>query len=206
MATKVQVVFYSMYGHVYQLAQSVAEGARGVEGVEVSVARVAETLSDEILTKMGAIDAKAMFAQVPTADPQALADADAILIGTPTRYGLPCAQMQAFLDTTGSLWARGALIGKLGGAFTSTASQHGGQETTIVHLHTFFYHQGMVVAGVPYSVPELSNLAEISGGSPYGASTIAGSRGERQPTPAELAIARAQGAHAARIASRLAAR
>ena len=206
MATKVQVVFYSMYGHVYRLAEAVAEGARGVEGVEVSLARVAETLPDEILAKMGAADAKSMFAQVPTADPHALADADAILIGTPTRYGLPCAQMQAFLDNTGSLWARGALIGKLGGAFTSTASQHGGQETTIVHLHTFFYHQGMVVAGVPYSVPELSALAEVSGGSPYGASTIAGPRGDRQPTPNELAIARAQGAHAARIAAKLAAR
>jgi NAD(P)H dehydrogenase (quinone) len=206
MATKVQIVFYSMYGHVYQLAQAIAEGARGVEGVEATLARVPETLPDEILAKMGALDAKGQFAGIPTADPQMLADADAILLGTPTRFGLVCAQMQSFLDATGSLWARGALIGKLGGAFTSTATQHGGQETTIVHLHTFFYHQGMVVAGVPYSTPELSNLSEISGGSPYGASTIAGSRGERQPTAAELAIARAQGTHAARIAARLGAR
>lgn len=206
MATKVQVVFYSMYGHVFRLARAIAEGARGVEGVEATLHRVPETLSDEILGKMGALDARAQFAGIPTADPQALAEADAILLGTPTRYGAACAQMQSFLDATGSLWARGALIGKLGGAFTSTASQHGGQETTLVHLHTFFYHQGMVVAGVPYSVPELSNLAEVSGGTPYGASTVAGPRGERQPTEAELAIARAQGAHTARIASRLAAR
>jgi NAD(P)H dehydrogenase (quinone) len=206
MATKVHVVFYSMYGHVYQLAQAIAEGARGVEGVEATLYRVAETLPDEILAKMGALDAKAQFAGIPTADPHALADADAILLGTPTRYGAACAQMQAFLDATGSLWARGALIGKLGGAFTSTASQHGGQETTLVHLHTFFYHQGMVVAGVPYSVPELTNLAEVSGGTPYGASTVAGPRGDRQPSAAELAIARAQGAHAARLAAKLAAR
>src|SRR4051794_13179743 len=136
MATKVQVVFYSMYGHVLRLAEAIAEGARGVEGVEASLARVAETLPDEILAKMGALDAKALFAQIPTADPQSLADADAILLGTPTRYGLPCAQMQSFLDATGSLWARWALIGKVGGAFTSTGSQHGGQETTLVHLHT----------------------------------------------------------------------
>jgi NAD(P)H dehydrogenase (quinone) len=206
MATKVQIVFYSMYGHVYQLAQAIAEGARGVEGVEATLARVPETLPDEILAKMGALDAKGQFAGIPTADPQSLADADAILLGTPTRFGLVCAQMQSFLDATGSLWARGALIGKLGGAFTSTATQHGGQETTLVHLHTFFYHQGMVVAGVPYSTPELSNVAEISGGSPYGASTIAGPHGDRQPTPSELAIARAQGAHAARIAAKLAVR
>lgn len=205
MATKVQVIFYSMYGHVYHLAQAIAGGARTVAGVEATLARVPETLPDEILAKMGALDAKGMFADVPTADPHALADADAILLGTPTRYGLPTAQMQSFLDATGSLWARGALIGKVGGAFTSTASQHGGQETTLVHLHTFFYHQGMVVAGVPYSTPELTALTEISGGSPYGASTIAGPRGERQPTAAELAIARAQEAHAARIAAKLAA-
>ncbi len=187
--TRVQVIFYSMYGHVHQLAEAIAEGARGVEGVEVGLFQVAETLPAEILAKMGAVDAKASFAQIPTADPQALADADAILLGTPTRFGHPCAQMQAFLDATGSLWAKGALVGKLGGAFTSTASQHGGQETTLVNMHTFFHHQGMVVAGVPYSVPELSQLAEVSGGSPYGASTVAGPRGERQPTANELAIA-----------------
>ncbi len=204
--TRVQVIFYSMYGHVHRMAEAVAEGARGVEGVEVSLFQVAETLPAEVLAKMGAVDAKASFSQIPTADPHALADADAILLGTPTRYGLPCAQMQSFLDATGSLWAKGALIGKLGGAFTSTGSQHGGQETTLVHLHTFFYHQGMVVAGVPYSVPELTQMAEVSGGSPYGASTIAGPRGDRQPSAVELAIARAQGAHAARIASKLAAR
>jgi NAD(P)H dehydrogenase (quinone) len=137
------------------------------------------------------------------ADPHALADADAVILGTPTRYGAASASMQAFLDATGGLWMQGALVGKLGSAFTSTASQHGGQETTIVHMHTFFYHQGMVVCGVPYAARELLNLDEISGGSPYGASTIAGPRGERTPTANEFAIARFQGRHVAGLAARL---
>lgn len=204
MAVKVQVVFYSLYTHVYQLAQAIVEGAKEA-GADVTLAQVPELLSPEILEKMGAADAKKSFAHVPTADPQALADADAIILGAPTRYGAAAASMQAFLDATGGLWAKGKLIGKVGSAFTSTASQHGGQETTLVHMHTFFYHQGMVVAGVPYSVQELSNLDEVSGGTPYGASTIAGPRGDRTPTPNELAIARAQGRHVAEIAAKLAA-
>jgi NAD(P)H dehydrogenase (quinone) len=204
MPAKIQVIFYSTYGHVYQLATAVAEGAREVEGAEVQVLQVAETLSEEILGKMGALEARKAFADVPQADPKKLAEADAIVLGTPTRYGSATAQMRAFLDATGQHWSSGALIGKVGSAFTSTASQHGGQETTLLTIATFFYHQGMVITGVPYSAQELLYLDEVSGGTPYGASTIAGPKGERQPTENELAIARAQGRHVAQIALKLA--
>jgi NAD(P)H dehydrogenase (quinone) len=203
MSAKVQVIFYSTYGHVYRLAEAIAEGAREVSGSQVEVLRVAETLSEEILQKMGAVEAQKAFAQVPVADPKRLSEADAIILGSPTRYGAAAAQVRAFLDATGGLWQSGALIGKVGSAFTSTASQHGGQETTLLTMATFFYHQGMVIAGVPYSSQELLYLDEVSGGTPYGASTIAGPRGERQPTANELAIARAQGRHVAQIASKL---
>lgn len=206
MSVKVQIVFHSLYTHVYRLAEAIAEGAREVPGADVLLAQVPETLSADILAKMGATDTKQAFAHIPVADPHALADADAIILGTPTRFGASTGQMQAFLDATGGLWAKGALIGKVGSAFTSTASQHGGQETTLVHLHTFFYHHGMVVAGVPYAAKELSELNEVTGGSPYGASTIAGPRGERSPTANELAIARFQGRHVAQIAAKLAAK
>src|SRR3954468_19007560 len=206
MSAKVQVIFYSTYGHVYRLAESIAEGARDTAGIDAEVFQVAETLSDDVLGKMGAIEARKAFAHVPIADPKRLAEADAIVLGSPTRYGAAAAQMRAFLDATGQLWATGALIGKIGSAFTSTASQHGGQETTLLTISTFFFHQGMVICGVPYSTQELLNLDEISGGTPYGASTIAGPRGERQPTANELAIARAQGRHVAGIAAKLAAK
>src|SRR5947209_15210001 len=206
MPVKVQIVFHSLYTHVYRLAEAIAEGAREVAGAEVLLAQVAETLPPEVLAKMGAVEAKKVFAHVPVADPHALADADAIILGAPTRYGATCAQMQAFLDATGGHWVQGSLIGKVGGAFTSTASQHGGQETTLIHMHTFFYHQGMVVAGVPYAAQELLNLDEITGGTPYGASTISGPRGERTPTANELAIARFQGRHVAQLAAKLSAR
>src|SRR5437762_4455358 len=171
---KIQVIFYSMYGHVHRLAEAITQGAREIAGAEVQLLQVRETLSDEILQKMGAIEARKSFAQIPIADPNRLAEADAIILGTPTRYGSATAQMQAFLDATGSLWVKGALIGKVGSAFTSTASQHGGQETTIMNLATFFFHQGMVIAGVPYSNKELLTLTEMTGGTPYGATTIAG--------------------------------
>src|SRR5438105_14498679 len=157
MPVKVQVVFHSLYTHVYQLAEAVAAGAREVPDTEVLLAQVAETLPQEVLEKMGAVQTKKVFAHVPVADPHALADADAIILGSPTRYGAATAQMQAFLDATGSLWSKGALIGKVGSAFSSTASQHGGQETTLMSLATFFFHQGMVIAGVPYSTAELLN-------------------------------------------------
>ena len=206
MAVKVQVIFHSTYGHVWRLAEAVAEGARELSGADVQVFRVAETLPPDVLEKMGATEAQKAFAHVPVADPRRLAEADAIVLGTPTRYGAATAQMRAFLDNTGGLWASGALIGKVGSAFTSTASQHGGQETTLLTMSTFFFHMGMVIAGVPYSTQELLNLEVISGGTPYGASTVAGPRGERQPTANELAIARAQGRHVTGIAAKLAAK
>ena len=206
MAVKIQVIFHSLYSHVYQLAEAEAAGAREVPGTEVLLAQVAETLPHEVLEKMGAVEPGKAFAHVPMADPNALVDADAIILGAPTRYGAASSQMQAFLDATGGLWAQGKLIGKVGSAFTSTASQHGGQEPTLVHMHTFFLHQGMVVVGVPYAARELLNLDEVSGGTPYGASTIAGPKGERTPTANELAIARFQGRHVAQLAAKLAAR
>ncbi|MGE3314349.1 MAG: NAD(P)H:quinone oxidoreductase, partial [Planctomycetaceae bacterium] len=142
MSTRVQVIFYSTYGHVYRLAEAVAEGARGVAGAEVQLLQVAETLPNDVLEKMGAVEAKKAFAHIPVADPRKLAEADAIILGTPTRYGSATAQMRAFLDNTGGLWSSGELIGKAGSAFTSTASQHGGQETTLLTLSTFFFHMG----------------------------------------------------------------
>jgi NAD(P)H dehydrogenase (quinone) len=206
MSVKVQIVFYSMYGHIYRLAEAEAEGARQVPGADVQIFQVAETLPMEVLAKMGAVEAKKAFAHIPLADPKRLAEADAILIGTPTRYGSTVAQMQAFIDSTGPLWTAGALIGKMAGGFTSTASQHGGQETTLLSLYTFFIHQGMAVTGVPYSNPELLTLSEMTGGTPYGASTITGPRGERMPSENELKIARAQGKHIAQLAAKLAAK
>lgn len=206
MAVKVQVVFYSTFGHVFRLAEAVADGARGIPGAEVQLLRVAETLPPDVLEKMGAAEAQKAYAHVPVADPRRLQEADAIVLGCPTRYGSAPAQMRAFLDNTVGQWVSGALIGKVGSAFTSTASQHGGQETTLLTMSTFFFHMGMVICGVPYSTQELLTLDEISGGTPYGASTIAGPRGERQPTANELAIARAQGLHVATIAAKLAAK
>ncbi|HEX2972800.1 MAG TPA: NAD(P)H:quinone oxidoreductase [Tepidisphaeraceae bacterium] len=205
MPAKVHVIFHSLYGHVYRLAEAVVQGAREIPGAEVQLFQVAETLSDEILEKMGALETKKAFAHVPIADPKRLAEPDAIILGSPTRYGSATAQMRAFLDATGGLWVKGSLIGKVGSAFTSTASQHGGQETTLLTLSTFFFHQGMVIAGVPYSSQELSIMSEMTGGTPYGASTVTGAQGERQPSANELAIARAQGRHVAQIASKLAA-
>jgi NAD(P)H dehydrogenase (quinone) len=203
MATKVQVIFYSMYGHVYQLAEAVAAGAREVEGVEVSLFQVPELVPEDVLEKTGAKAARAAFAHIPAANPGQLAEADAIIFGTPTRFGNMCAQMRNFLDQTGPLWAKGALVGKVGSVFTSTATQHGGQETTITSFHSTLLHHGMVIVGVPYSEQRLLNMSEITGGSPYGASTLAGGDGKRQPSENELAIARFQGRHVAQIARKL---
>ena len=202
----VQIVFYSMYGHVWKMAEAIAEGARQVTGSQVMLSQVPETLPQAVLEKMGAVEAKKAFAHIPVAEASKLPAADAIILGSPTRYGSACGQMQSFLDTTGQLWFSGALIGKVGSIFTSTATQHGGQETTIVSMQTFLFHQGMVVVGCPYSAREMLTLTEITGGSPYGASTIAGSRGERQPTPNELAIARYQGKFVTDVATKLARR
>jgi NAD(P)H:quinone oxidoreductase type IV len=206
MPTKVQVVFYSMYGHIYRMAEAIVAGAREVAGTEVALYQVAELVPDDVLEKSGAKAARAAFAQVPLAKPEQLADAHAILFGTPTRFGNMCAQMRNFLDQTGELWMSGGLIGKVGSVFTSTASQHGGQETTLTSFHTTLLHQGMVIVGVPYSEARLLNMDEITGGSPYGASTITKGDGSRLPTENELAIARFQGRHVAEIAKKLAAR
>jgi len=204
MTTKIQVVFYSMYSHIYQLAEAVAEGARQVESSEVTLYQVPELMPEEALEKSGAKAARATFAHVPIITPDQLAEADAIIFGTPTRFGNMCAQMRNFLDQTGGLWVKGALIGKVGSVFTSTATQHGGQETTLTSFHTTLLHHGMVIVGVPYSEQRQMTLAEITGGTPYGASTITDGDGSRQPSENERAIARFQGKHVATIAQRLA--
>ncbi len=204
MSVKVQVIFYSLYGHVWKMAEAVAEGAKQVSGAQVELLQVAETLSPDVIAKMGATDAKKAFAHIPIADPKKLANADAIFLGSGTRYGSATAQMRTFIDQTGPLWSSGALIGKVGSAFTSTASQHGGQETTLTNFHNFFFHMGMTLTGVPYAAKELLTLEEMSGGTPYGASTITGPKGERMPSENELAIARFQGKHATEIAMKLA--
>ena len=203
MAVKIQVVFYSMYGHVYQLAEAEAAGAREVPGVDVALYQVPELMPEEALVKSGAKQARAAFAHIPVAKPDQLAEADAIIFGTPTRFGNMCAQMRNFLDQTGGLWMGGKLIGKIGSVFTSTASQHGGQETTITSFHSTLLHHGMIIVGVPYSEAALLNMNEITGGTPYGASTLAGADGSRKPTENELRIARFQGKHVATIAKRL---
>jgi NAD(P)H dehydrogenase (quinone) len=200
---KIQIVFYSMYGHIYRMAEAVAEGARNVEGAEVSLVQVAELVSPEALARTGADKARQAFAHIPLAEVDRLAEAEAIIFGTPTRFGNMCAQMRNFLDQTGGLWAKGALIGKVGSVFASTATQHGGQETTITSFHTTLLHHGMIIAGLPYSEQGLSVIKEVSGGTPYGASTIAGPDGSRQPSENELSLARAQGQRVAEITKRL---
>jgi NAD(P)H dehydrogenase (quinone) len=206
MPTTVHIVFYSTWGHVYRLAEAVAQGAREVGDTNVEMFQVAETLPAEVLAKMGATEAKKIFAHIPLAQPARLAEADAVIVGTPTRYGLPTAQMQTFFDATGQLWAKRALVGKVGSAFTSTGTQHGGQESTLLSIMTFFFHQGMVVAGVPYAAGGISHMDDISGGTPYGASTVAGPTGARQVSENELEVARFQGRHVAEIARKLARR
>ncbi len=201
---KVQVIFYSMYGHIHQMAVAVANGAREVEGAEVSLYQVPELVPEEALERTGAKAARQEFVHVPVAVPGQMAEADAIIFGTPTRFGNMCAQMRNFLDQTGQMWAKGALVGKVGSVFTSTASQHGGQETTITSFHSTLLHHGMIIVGVPYTEQRLLTMTEITGGSPYGASTLAGADGSRQPTENELAIARFQGSHVAEIARKLA--
>jgi NAD(P)H:quinone oxidoreductase type IV len=203
MKVKIYVVFYSMYGHVYRLAEAVAEGAREVPDAEVTLFQVPELVPDDVLERTGAKAARAAFAHVPVIQPAQLAEADALIFGTPTRFGNMAAQMRNFLDQTGPLWQAGALIGKVGSVFTSTASQHGGQETTLISFHTTLLHHGMIVVGVPYSAAEMLTMGEISGGTPYGASTITGPDGKRMPSANELAIARFQGRHVAEIARRL---
>jgi NAD(P)H dehydrogenase (quinone) len=204
MPTKIQVIFYSMYGHIFKMAEAVAAGAREVECAQVEIYQVAERVPESTLERMDAKAARQVFAHIRLAKVEQLPEADAILFGTPTRFGNMCAQMRNYLDQTGQLWLKGSLIGKVGSVFTSTATQHGGQETTITSFHTTLLHQGMVIVGVPYSEQGLLNMKEITGGSPYGAGTLAGGDGSRQPSENELAIARFQGKHVAQIAKKLA--
>lgn len=198
--TKILVLYYSMYGHIETMAKAVAEGSRSVEGVEVVVKRVPEIMPEEVARKAGA----KLDQEAPVATTDELSDYDAIIFGTPTRFGNMCAQMRNFLDQTGKHWTKGSLIGKVGSVFTSTGTQHGGQETTVTSFHTTLLHQGMVIVGVPYSCEALVNMDEITGGSPYGAATLAGGDGSRQPSENELTIARFQGEHVAKIAKKLA--
>ncbi|WP_375436763.1 NAD(P)H:quinone oxidoreductase [uncultured Hymenobacter sp.] len=200
---KTLIIFYSTYGHIYKMAEAIAEGAREVEGNEVVIKRVPETLSQEILDKTGATGAQKAFEHVPVVTPEELVDYDAIIFGTPTRYGNLCGQMQAFMDSTGGLWAKGALVGKVGSAFVSTATQHGGQETTLRAFHTELLHHGFVIVGLPYAWQGQMGHEEVTGGTPYGASTVTGGQGERQPSANELEGARYQGRHTAEIAKRL---
>lgn len=196
---RVLILYYSSWGHVETMANAVAEGAASVDGVEAVVKRVPELVPADT--------AAAFFYKTEQtaaiASPEELADYDAIIIGTPTRFGNMAAQMRNFLDQTGGLWAKGALIGKLGGAFVSTASQHGGQETTLTSIHTTLLHHGMIIVGLPYSFAGNTIMTEISGGTPYGASTLAAGDGSRQPSENELAGARFQGQHTATIAKKL---
>jgi len=201
MKTKLQIIFYSMYGHIYQMAEAVAKGAREIPDVEVSLFQVPELVPEEVLERSGARQARAAFAHIPVARVEQLPDADAVIFGTPTRFGNMCGQMRNFLDQCGGLWARGALVNKLGSVFVSTGTQHGGQETTITSFHLTLLHLGMIIIGTPYSEPRLTNMQEITGGTPYGASTLAGADGRGRPvSDNERAIAAFQGRHVAAIA------
>ena len=200
---KIQVVFYSMYGHIHLMAEAIAQGASTVDGAEVSLWRVPELVPEDKLKDSGAGAAQSALSRLPLIDPQQLAEADAIIFGTPTRFGNMAAQMRNFLDQTGKLWLDGSLIGKVGSVFTSTATQHGGQESTILSFHTTLLHHGMVIVGLPYSEQRQMTMSEISGGSPYGASTITAPDGSRKPSENELAMARFQGHHVAQIAAAL---
>ena len=201
---KVLIVFYSAYGHVHKMAEAAAEGVNDVGGAEAFLRRVPETLSDDILEGMGALEARKSLSHIPTAAVDELTTADAVIFGTPTRFGNMCGQMRQFLDATGPLWFNGSLIGKVGSVFTSTATQHGGQESTLLSFHITLLHHGFVVVGLPYSFQGQMRLDEITGGSPYGATTIAGRSGERMPSENELDAARFQGKHVATIAAKLA--
>lgn len=200
---KVLIVYYSMYGHIHKMAEAIAEGVKEIEGAEAILRRVPETLTEEVLKKMGAVDAQQSMSNVPVCTVEELASADAVIFGTPTRFGNMCGQMRQFLDATGQLWATDALVGKVGSVFTSTGTQHGGQESTILSFHITLLHLGFIVVGLPYSFQGQRRMDEITGGSPYGASTIVGGSGERMPSENELDAARFQGKHVATIASKL---
>jgi NAD(P)H dehydrogenase (quinone) len=200
---KTLVVFYSMYGHIHIMAEAAAEGAAEIQSMDVAIRRVPETLSDEILGKMGALEVQKSLSNIMVCSLDDLASADAILFGTPTRFGNMCGQMRQFLDSTGGLWAEGSLIGKVGSVFTSSNTQHGGQESTILSFYITLLHHGMIIAGLPYSYKGQMRMDEITGGSPYGASTIAGPEGDRMPSDNEIEAARFQGRRVASIAVKL---
>jgi len=200
---KVLIVFYSTYGHIFKMAEAVAEGAKEVAGAEVHIRRIPETLAEEVLEKMGAVEAQKTFSHVPVCAVDELAEADAIIFGTPTRFGNMCGQMRQFLDATGQLWANGSLIGKVGSVFASSATQHGGQESTILTFHVTLLHLGFIIVGLPYAFQGQMRIDEITGGSPYGATTIAGGDGSRMPSENEIEAARFQGKHVATIAAKL---
>jgi NAD(P)H dehydrogenase (quinone) len=192
-----------MYGHVYRLAEAAAEGVRAVTGVEAVLCRVPETLPQDVLEKMGAVDAQKQQSHVPECSVDELGEADAIIFGTPTRFGNMCGQMRQFLDATGQLWQKGSLVGKVGSVISSSNTQHGGQESTILSFHITLLHQGMIIVGLPYSFQGQTTMDDISGCSPYGASTIARVGGSRVPSDNEIAGARYQGEHVAKIAKKL---
>lgn len=200
---KILIVFHSLYGHIYRMAKEMEKAVLEIENAEVFLRRVPETLSDEILTKMGAIEFQKTLSEVPICTIDDLQNANGILFGTPTRFGNMTGEMRQFLDSTGGLWASGALIGKIGSVFTSSATQHGGQESTILNFHTFLLHHGMLITGLPYSYQAQMIVDEVIGCSPYGASTITGGDGSRMPSEIELQGARFQAHHLTRIAQKL---
>ncbi|BBO67646.1 NAD(P)H dehydrogenase (quinone) [Desulfosarcina alkanivorans] len=200
---RILIVYYSTYGHVHKMAEAVAEGVARIDGAEAALRRVPETLPEKVLEQMGAVEAQQAISHVPVCTVDELAAADAVIFGTPTRFGNMCGQMRQFLDATGGLWAKGALVGKVGSVFTSSATQHGGQESTLLSFHISLLHHGFVIVGLPYAFQGQMRIDEVTGGSPYGASTIAGGSGERMPSENELDAARFQGEHVAGIASRL---
>lgn len=200
---KILILFYSMYGHIYKMAEAVAKGVEEVENAKAILRRVPETLSEDVLNKMKASEAQKIFSHIPVCTLDELASADAVIFGTPTRFGNMCGQMRQFLDSTGQLWAQAALVGKVGSVFTSSNTQHGGQESTILSFYNTLLHHGMIIVGLPYTFQGQMRIDEITGGSPYGASTIAGPKGERMPSENELEAARFQGRHVAKIASKL---
>jgi NAD(P)H dehydrogenase (quinone) len=200
---KVNIIFYSMYGHIYKMAEVEAQGAKEVPGTEVKIYRIPETLPENILVQSGAKDAQKIFSHLPIATLDSLTEADAIIFGTPTRFGMMAAQMRQFLDTTGPLWAKGSLVGKIGSVFTSSSTQHGGQESTILSFHTTLLHHGMIIVGVPFTEPNLSDSSNIHGGTPYGASAIIPQDDENRPNSIELDIARSQGKRVAELAKKL---
>jgi NAD(P)H dehydrogenase (quinone) len=198
--SKVLVLYYSAYGHIEKMADAVAEGARAVQGTEVTIKRVPELVPEAIAKKSG----MKLNQPAPVCTVNELANFDGIIFGTPTRFGNMCAQMRNFLDQTGGLWVKGALVGKVASVFASTGTQHGGQETTITSFHSTLLHHGMIIVGLPYTFAGLTNMEEITGGTPYGASTLAKADGSRQPSANELDGARFQGRHVAQITAKLA--